>query len=113
MIFLSFVYFLESLNNCLNLFSPRACLAVDTDKWARDRSSATLVLDQVKMVDWEGLSVAIAGDGDSEAPRMIRLHNSDEDSMGNSYMTAPPKYGHRSDADENHLWRCTTVSGDN
>jgi hypothetical protein len=78
MIFLSFVYFLESLNNCQNLFSARACLAIDTDKWARDRSSATLVLDQVKMVDWEGLPAAIARDGDSESPRMIRLHSSNE-----------------------------------
>jgi hypothetical protein len=78
MIFLSFVYFLESLNNGLDLFSPRACLAIDTDKWARDRSSAMLVLEQVKMVDSEGLPVAIAGDGNFRALRMICLHSPNE-----------------------------------
>jgi hypothetical protein len=30
------------------------------------------------MVDWEGLPAAIAGDGDSKAPTMIRLHSLNE-----------------------------------
>jgi hypothetical protein len=30
------------------------------------------------MVDWEGLPTAIAGDGDFEALRMIRLHSPNE-----------------------------------
>jgi hypothetical protein len=37
-----------------------------------------LVLDQVKMIDWEGLPAAITEDGDFEVPRMIRLHSSNE-----------------------------------
>jgi hypothetical protein len=65
------------------------------------------------MVDWEGLPAAIAGDGESEAPSVIRLHSSNEDSIRNSSMTAPPKYGHRSDADENHLRQSMAVNSDN
>jgi hypothetical protein len=86
--FSKFVIFSDISNNSKILFIPNPNLPAETDWWGRGPVSCHTGTDQVK-VDWEWCSPPVITEvGDSEAPRMIFLHCSNEDHTSNQVVVA-------------------------